>query len=408
MTTVEINRSGTDQASIDIFQTGSFESAVTLRHDLLDSKLNYHFAVTSLSVPLNKAPIFKLTAPQELFRIERRDVGNSVSEDLDLHTPGGNLPANIVPEDVRVFSISPNNKMYDVTSFVKLLSNWTRGFNQYWTLAGFDPTAGGYSDVGNALPVRTQEDMEDPDIGVYQLINVRLTADGTLQFVASNIFWNNFVFRFTREGAARLGYYNQIESVNRPAGGAFVVDTTHYYIAKTLAAGAFSNTWLGVDAGFVGDILLGNMLQEAIISSDHPLYQSVDQRIKCTVEWHGPSANNVAIIDEKETIDRSIAEAYFESKLENMIRFDQEGIFENMTMQSAMYAGQTNFIRKSDANFQWNKLSTAYELKFFRFQVYIWYRVWNDATQRWKLSKDKLIVPDQQYWELSVRFVSDS
>ena len=77
-------------------------------------------------------------------------------------------------------------------------------------------------------------------------------------------------------------------------------------------------------------------------------------------------------------------------------------------MQSAMYAGQTNFIRKSDANFQWNKLSTAYELKFFRFQVYIWYRVWDDATQRWKLTKDKLIVPDQQYWELSVRFVSDS
>ena len=406
MTTVEINRSGTDQASIDIFQTGSFESAVTLRHDLLDSKLNYHFAVTSLSVPLNKAPIFKLNAPVELFRIERRDVGNSVADDLTLHIPGGNLPGDIVPANVREFSISPNNKMYDVTSFVKLLANWTRGFNQYWTLVGFNPQGGGYSNTANALDAITYEEMSE--LGAYQLINVRLTADGTLQFVASDIFWNNFVFRFTREGAARLGFYNQIESVNRPVGQHFAVDTTHYFIAKTLAAGVFTNAWLGVDAGFVGDILAGDMLQEAIISSDHPLYQSVDQRIKCTVEWHGPSANNVAILDETETIDRSIAEAYFESKLENMIRFDEEGVFENMTMQSKMYAGQTNFIRKSDANFQWNKLSTAYELKFFRFQIYIWYRVWNDATQTWQLSKDKLIVPDQQYWELSVRFVSDS
>jgi len=405
MTTVSINRSGTDQASIDIFQTGSFESAVTLRHDLLDSKLNYHFAVTSLSVPLNKAPIFKLTAPVELFRIERRDVGNSVAADLTLHHPGGNLPVDIVPAAVRVFTIRPDTRMYDVTSFVKLISNWTRGFEQYWTLAGFDPTAGGYSDDGIALPQLTYAQMEI--YNPYDFINIRLTADGTLQFVGSDIFWNNFVFRFTREGAARLGFYKQIQSVNRPAGGAFAEVTTHYFIAKTLDAGALTNTWLGVGA-VAGDILAGNMLQETLISSDHPLYQSVDQRIKCTVEWHGPSANNVAIIDEKETIDRSIAEAYFESKLENMIRFDEAGIFENMTMQSAMYAGQTNFIRKSDANFQWNKLSTAYELKFFRFQVYIWYRVWNDATQRWNLTKDKLIVPDQQYWELSVRFVSDS
>ena len=403
MTTVEINRSGTDQASIDIFQTGSFESAVTLRHDLLDSKLNYHFAVTSLSVQLNKAPIFKLTAPVELFRIERRDVGNSVAADLTLHHPGD--PGTVVPAAVRVFTIGPDTRMYDVTSFVKLISNWTRGFEQYWTLAGFDPTAGSYGDGGIALPQLTYAQMEI--YKPYDFINIRLTADGTLQFVGSDIFWNNFVFRFTREGAARLGFYKQIQSVNRPAGVAFPAGATHYFIAKTLDAGALTNTWLGV-GDVAGDILAGNMLQETLISSDHPLYQSVDQRIKCTVEWHGPSANNVAIIDEKETIDRSIAEAYFESKLENMIRFDEAGIFENMTMQSAMYAGQTNFIRKSDANFQWNKLSTAYELKFFRFQVYIWYRVWDDATQRWKLTKDKLIVPDQQYWELSVRFVSDS
>ena len=79
-----------------------------------------------------------------------------------------------------------------------------------------------------------------------------------------------------------------------------------------------------------------------------------------------------------------------------------------MTMQSAMYAGQTYLIRKSQANFQWNKLMTAYEIKLFRFQLYIWYRVWNDTTGQWGIQKSKLSIPDEQFWEMTVRFVSDS
>ena len=399
MTTVEINRSGTDQTSLDIFTTGSNESSVMLRHDLLDSKLQYHFAVTSLSVPLNKSPIFKLSVPVEIFRIERRDVGANINQPLTLAVPG-----NIgVAVGVGTLVIRPNVKMYDVSSFVKSISNVMRGFNRHWTLNGFNPTAGGYSGVGAALPALTEDEMEAQGFP-YQFVQVRLTADGTLQLVGSEIFWNNFVFRFTHTGAAILGYFNQIQKVVRPA----PVNATHYYIAKTLENGVFTNNWISEEAGNVGEILAGGMVQEALISSGHPLYQSVDQRVKVTCETHIPMASNIAVNDEEETIDRSIATAYFESRLENMIRFDETGVFENMTMQSAMYAGQTNFIRKSDRSFQWNRLLTAYELKLFRFQVYIYYRVWNEAAQRWVLQKSALEVPDEQFWEMSVRFVSDS
>ena len=157
MTTVEINRSGTDQTTLDIFQTGSYESSVALRHDLLDSKLNYHFAVTSLSVPLNEAPIFRLTEAKELFRIERRDTGNTKNADLTLHTPGN--AGAVVPYRRRVFTINPKKKFFDVSSFVKDLSNFCRGFNMWWTLDtegnGFNPQAAGYSGVGAPLPGRT-------------------------------------------------------------------------------------------------------------------------------------------------------------------------------------------------------------------------------------------------------------
>ena len=395
MTTVEINRSGCDITSIDLLQTGSNQSEVMLKHDLLDSKLNYHFAVTSLSVPLNRHSIFKLSGVTELFRIERRDVGNSINDDLSLHEPGNNA----APVNVGRMYILPNKKLFDIASFVKDIANTLRGFNEHWSEEGFNPQAGGYSGAGNALPAIG---------GQYHFIEVKISADGTLTLIGSDVFWNNFVIRFTRTGAAILGFLKQIQVVERVGVFDGVANPTHYYIAKTLAGGAFSNDWLSEAPGNVGLILAGNMLQEASISSDDPLYASCDQRVKVTVESHIPYASNIAVVDEVETVDRAIATAYFESKLENQITFDEAGIYVDNWMQSQMYNGQTNFIKKSDSTFQWNRLLTAYELRLFRFQVYIHYRTWDDANERWTLTKDKLDVPKEQFWELSVRFVSDS
>ena len=423
MTTVEINRSGTDQTTLDIFQTGSYESSVALRHDLLDSKLNYHFAVTSLSVPLNEAPIFRLTEAKELFRIERRDTGNTKNADLTLHTPGN--AGAVVPYRRRVFTINPKKKFFDVSSFVKDLSNFCRGFNMWWTMDtegnGFNPQAGGYSGVGGPLPGRTAAQWGQH--GSYLFLTVKLTADGTLQLVGNDYFWNNFVLRFTRLGGAVLGFYDQLQAVNIVAAGAvrelhtvngvetpdtpYAVgtQTEHYYIAKSLIGGNLDARWLDP---VTGQIELANMVQESVISSDHPIFQSVDQRIKLTVETHMPIASSISVEDEVEKIDRSICDVYFESRLQNQIKFGESGDFDSMVMSSAMWAGQANLVKKSDINFQWNKLSTAAYLKLFRFQLYIWYRVWNDSRREWTLSRGKLDVPAKQFWELSVRFVSDS
>jgi hypothetical protein len=181
--------------------------------------------------------------------------------------------------------------------------------------------------------------------------------------------------------------------------------TIHYFIGKTLAVGAITSVWVNPANS---QIQPGYMVQETVISSSHPIFQSVDQRVKISVETHLPMGSNTSILDEKEGIDRSIAEAYFESRLQNQIRFDEEGNLQNMTMESKMFSGQYNFIKKSQQNFQWNRLSTAYEIKLFRFQIYIFYRVWNDTTRSWVLQRSKLTVTPQQFWSLSVRFVSDS
>ena len=404
MTTVSINRSGTDQATLDIFQVGSHESSVFLKHDLLDSTLNYHFAVTSLSVPLNDTPIFKLRGVEELFRIERRDVGASIHEDLTLHEPGD--PATPLDDIDSIYEIRPDNKMFDASTFVKDLSNWVRGFNIEWTRIGFDGGANGsgYSGNGSNLPAKNDANaFEAP----YQFLGLKLTADGSVHLTGSDVFWNNFVIRWTLYGAAVLGFTEQLQEVTR-----VIPFATHYYTAKTQTnvVGTFTNSWFDEDPASAthGVIIDANMAVESVLAAEHPLYQSVDQRVKITVESHMPMASSVAIVDEKESVDRSIADVHFESKLENQITFDEAGFFESMSMSSAMYAGQYNFIKKSDYTFQWNKLMTAYELKLFRFQIYVWYRVWSDATNEWKLTRDKLSVPKEQFWELAVRFVSDS
>ena len=421
MTTVEINRSGTDQVTLEVVQSGSSESSVSLRHDLLDGNKQYHFCVSSLSVPLNGAPIFKLTGPVELFRIERRNIGQSINAPLHLLTTNDSVAAQgggvvaagaVVPDAFSVFSIRPDETYFDVSSFLKKLSNFTRGFNDFWTRNtlgnGFAPIGDvAYGDpIGPDRPGRDEEEMADE--GRYSFLGTRMTADGKLQFVGDHVFWNNFVFRFTTEGAARLGFYDKLQAVNRVGGpGNFALnDAVHYYIARTKDAvtGAYSGDWLNGN----GQILAGNHLQEVIISSGAPIFENIDQRVKVSVESHLPTPSNATILDEVEGVNRTVAEAYFENKLNSQIRFGESGQFENLVLTSQMYGGQFNFIRKSDRTFQWTRLNTAENLRLFRFQIYIWHRVWNNTRNRWALQKSKLVVQPHQFFELEVRFVSDS
>ena len=414
MTTVEINRSGTDQVTLEIVQSGSSESSVSLRHDLLDGKKQYNFCISSLSVPLNGAPIFKLTAPVELFRIERRNVGQSINADLSLVTTNqsaapGNPPVGTpVPDEYSVFTIRPDQTYFDVSSFLLTVSNFCRGFNDFWTHDqlgnGFDPTDAEYSGVGVPRPGRTAAEMRLQ--GRYKFLTARMTADGKLQFQGDDTFWNNFVFRFTQEGAARLGFFDQLQSLNRVGGvGNFALfDAVHHFIARTLN-GAYTSTW--VDPA-TGQILLGNHLQEVTVSSGAPIFENIDQRVKISVESHLPSPSNATILDEVEGVNRTVAEAYFENKLSTQIRFGETGQFQNMVLSSQMYGGQYNFIRKSDPTFQWSRLNTAENLRLFQFQVFIWHRVWSNARNRWALQKSKLVIKDHQFFEMEVRFVSDS
>ena len=399
MTSVLINKTGTDQTTIEFMQTGSDETSVSLRHNLLDDKLNYMFSVSNLSIPLNNAPISPVKTQTELFRVMRRNVGQSIEANV------AHFVSQLPDPNDAIFTVSPDNKQYDVSELVRTLTNWARGFNRNMSLLGMMNLQGYGADPGadmddleddypylQQLPPLVAENF-DPNVGPgpYNLISFKISPDGSLEIVGTPNFWNNFVLLFTSYGANVLG----LQEV--------VVDN---FIAYSVLGGEVVRAWYEVDAPFA--IIPGQIFQEIKASASHPLYQVADQRVKVSVTSHLPMASNIVIIDQNESVDRTIAEKYFENKLETIVSFDNDGVFSSQTLKNILYSGQVNFIKKSDVHTEWFRLLTAFELRYMRFHLHIHYREWSDSTNTWILTKSKLEVPENKYWEMSIRFVSDA
>jgi len=398
MTSVAINRIGTDQVSLQLLQTGSSETSCNLRHALLDDKLSYMFTVEALSVPLNKAPINPVTVPTELFRVLRRNQGLS-----SLIVAETNMPPD---PPFSEFLIQPN-QFFDVSALVRTIANWARGFNRGASLLGLEdlrPFGGEHDAISTQaaeiapleiLQALTEEQMDEvgSDVqGGYPFLTIELTSDAALQIVGHNNFWNNYVIQFSAYGAALLGYSNLLENN--------VLSYTGDVHGNAVPGG-----WVDNDAGKT--ILVGNIISEVRAKATHPIYQSADQRVKIAVQSHLPIVSNMSVIDEVETVDRTICEKYFENKLETSILFNDSGAYESATMKTTLYSGQFAFIKKSDLHTEWMKLMTALDLRFFRFYIYITYRVWDTTKNRFRLSEKLLDIPETKYWGMTLRFVSE-
>ena len=108
-------------------------------------------------------------------------------------------------------------------------------------------------------------------------------------------------------------------------------------------------------------------------------------------------ASNVLIREGKQGTDRSICRAFFENKMRTSVRFDREGTFEGQQIENVLYTGQHPFIKKSDIGKTFNRLSSSYNLRFFRFHVYITYRTFNVLTNKWTFRPELLKIPENKW-----------
>ena len=334
----QVNRIGLDEVTLELNTTGTNEAEVNLKVPLLDEKKDYVFCVDSLTMPLNGAPINKLRG-SELFRIERRNVGTPAAADLGF----GTIPL-FATNYTAVYTAERD--FFDVTSFVSSLNNFARGFEIELTQLGIANHIGSHFGAGIAvteavvldpafdpatiaplilLPARDEAGMLVD--GVHRFLTFKMASDGSLEIFGTTSFWNNFVFNFRPEGAEALGMASEMKGYDHGVIGGVPVKTPQisYYLGLTqddvthtisneLTLGAAGHGIL-VNAG-VGvhptHFAPGNMSSSASVYSEHSLFQCLDQRLKITVESHLPTLSNVAILNEKETVDRSICEVYFE------------------------------------------------------------------------------------------------
>jgi hypothetical protein len=394
---VVANKIGVDAVTLQLFQTGSSETSCTLKHALLDEALNYHFAVTSLNVPLDGTPIMdEVSVAQELFRIERRNVGQdlAVGANVTLAAPFGAIAADRFP----AYNVEPGKKFYDSISFVRDVNNYCQRFNEYQSLRGIaDLTLyGGANQAGipPAVPLVAMNAVQAA-AGGYDFLKARVSSDGRIVFDLNSHFTNNFYIRFTQRGTEYFGLTNEVlESV-----------PGQYYLVFTTVGGIQLQSQAWVDN--LNIILVGNNTRTAVVIGDAPVFELLDHRVSISVESHLPIASSLQIIDNRESIDRKIVEKFFESPLETSISFSSNGRFDSTELARRVYAGLVSFVKKTDRDVVWYRLLTSTNLYFFRFHLYIIYRKYDILTNSWSLIKKRITVNAGKFWEMELTFVSD-
>ena len=402
-----INKSGTDQVTLEMMAHGSSESSANLKHEILDPRLKYVFCVDSLNVPLNACPINPITN-QELFRVLRRNVGTSIDGNADVA-----IPILLVAAELQAYVLA-GRKFFDVTTFVQALNTWAKQFEHDFTLTGiedFEPYGGVHGVVGDAsivaplqrMPAKLPALIQAED--VYDLIRFKMSVDGALSVQMHSNFTNNFVLKFTRIGAELLGFSNQIHSVVVNLPGLPARTETQHYMAVT-------TTVLGVKTGLewlaAGNIMvLGGNVRDVQLFGEHSLYQVCDQRVMISVESHLPMLGNVLVREGKETVDRNIVESFFDQRIKSTMKFDEEGAFIEQYLTNTVYSGQFPFVRKDQRNKQWHRLLTSFDQRFFRFYLFITYRNYDSATDKWIIKPQRLEVPENCYWDFTLRFLSE-
>jgi len=456
MSQIILNRNDQDLIEVDFFQHGASHTETTLRDELLDGEKSYHFCISNLSIPMRHCPIHPVSDNVELFRIQPRaarytqvdqlpvsaaslaafreiydynltlpslrektllllgeglinytqlavhaevdeddfkfeDFANDVGA-LQSHVVNSYITSNQTYLEQDTMFTTPARPHYSVTSFCNTLSERCELFNREMTTTGINPSWFDFAGQDNR---RVVDAVINDEGDVRQLINIKLSCDGSLLFVPSNNFWDFFVISFTGYGAALLGI--DLSALHRTPEGRFMLGLTN---------NSFSNTMLEETEDGIRFRPANNTNANVAFIAHHPVFSTCDQRVKVSVGSHLPILSNVLINNEKQSSERDIAEAFFETKIKaEVLMTDQQ---HSVQISSNVYAGQVNLIKKHDPQHTWNKLISSYRLRYMRFFLYITYRDYQSSTNSFKLRKMPVTVDPEDYWAFSVRFVSDS
>jgi hypothetical protein len=357
MSFVQHNIDGCDYVELEYFTEGTNQADLTANDKLLLDNKDYVLGVSELVIPSSSMPIFLPTTTDTLFQIKKRIVGNTL--------------AQLVNDDNNSsFVIAPQRKFFTLAEFVSRLSYFASTFSELQDAIGVPNGAGGFHVAPN-LQTR------------YLYLDV--TESGQVVFKASNHFINHFTIQVSDMAKKLFGFTSSYLSMKRVVATGVV--TTGFFGAGNL-------------------VVAGNMIDGFDYISPISIYTNCDTRLFITVETHLNTPAGLSVVNSVEQRDSSIGRYYFETDVQVELSVEEGLLTNTKKLKSKIKLGRVAIKKKQTPIQQWTILKSAINLYLFRFQLYITYRVFDNATQKFSITKTSLPMTADDYWSLCIAFIS--
>ena len=384
MSEIILNRHGIDQVGFSITTNGDSVGSCTLNDLLLNPTLDYMLRVQELNAPVSGIPLFGFdTAGQslnrELFRIKKRVAGTTLAQFQAAQSPHEtNVGINAFDSSFRTTGVG-GQIHYNATSFLTSLGKNANNFTQRQDILG----------TGNPVP---PQGIGSPN-SQTEYLRIRLNADGCAEFIGTSIFWENFCIQFSDYGVAILGMTSvdennilAVSTLQNNAGIAFTMLENNVVVNTSQAP--YTPT-----------------LETVKVVGEIPIFKNLDHRFFVSVETDLLVSQAIKVVDGKQTIDRSICKVFFPTTCKVLLESEDGVLREDVDFEIETHVGQYSYIRKTMPSRQWTSLQTSYDLRFFRFHLYVTYRFF-DANGKWIFSRMKYPIGPSDSWTLALEFVS--
>ena len=132
----------------------------------------------------------------------------------------------------------------------------------------------------------------------------------------------------------------------------------------------------------------------------------MDHRYFVSAETDLLVSQAIKVVDGKQTIDRSICKVYFPTQCKVLLESEDGILREDVDFEIDTRIGQHSFVKKTEPSRQWTALQTSYDLRFYRFHLYVTYRYFKIPENKWIFTRMKYPIAKDDSWGIGLEFVS--
>jgi hypothetical protein len=363
MSVVQHNIDGCDYIELAYFTEGSNQADLTANDKLLLDNKDYLLGVSELVVPSSSMPLFHPTTTNTLFRIRKRVVGQTQAQVGD-------------DDNNSAFIISPIRRFFTIAEFISRLSYFASTFSELQDAIGVVNVA---AQGGQPATYHVQPNSQT------RYLYLDITESGQVVFKASSHFINHFTIEVSPMAKKLLGFKD-----------------TYLSLVRNAATGAVTSGFFG--AGNL--VVAGGMIDGFDYISPYSIYTNCDTRLFMTVETHLNTPAGLSVVNSVEQRDSSIARYYFHTDAQVELSVEEGLLTNTKKLKSNIMLGRVAMKKRQTPIQQWTVLKSAINLYLFRFQLYITYRVYDNATNRFVITKISLPMTLDDYWSLCIAFIS--